>query len=194
MTRAAFHKHEAGSGLETLYFSNRIRIINATIFRHSPLCYCWKPTPQPRFRLLQCDSCLLLMVQCKSGARSVIVCHKLSQRASDCISCSLFQDDRSIFFHTTWTRMPSLEQRKAQNRAAQRKFRENKKRQERQLAVKNEELMLEISKLKARLEFEAAIDKPSHQVGLESRDPDPVPQILGWSNTYRIIHYLLCRT
>ena len=90
--------------------------------------------------------------------------------------------------------MPSLEQRKAQNRAAQRKFRENKKRQERQLAVKNEELMLEISKLKARLEFEAAIDKPSHQVGLESRDPDPVPQILGWSNTYRIIHYLLWRT
>jgi len=75
--------------------------------------------------------------------------------------------------------MPSLAQRKAQNREAQRRFREKKKIEGDQLAVKNKELMLEISKLQARLEYEEAIDKPSHQGDLKIRDLSPARHISG---------------
>jgi len=75
--------------------------------------------------------------------------------------------------------MPSLAQRKAQNREAQRRFREKKKIEGDQLAVKNKELMLEISKLQTRLEYVEAIDKPSQQVHSESRDLSPAPYVPG---------------
>jgi hypothetical protein len=74
--------------------------------------------------------------------------------------------------------MPSLEQRKSQNRAAQQKFRRKKKELERQLAVRNEELKLENANLKAQLECGKMVVQPPQQFDLRDVDPDPHQNVL----------------
>jgi len=74
--------------------------------------------------------------------------------------------------------MPSLEERKRQNRAAQQKFRRKKKELERQLAVRNQQLMLENTNLKAQLECEKSVVKPPQRLDLSNVDPDPHQNVL----------------